>query len=96
MSYNLYAEGELDLFDLSRVAQQLQCLEVFPIAGDGGPDAIGIALPSKRANDDARAELQSLIGTLVLAGATVFDLMNGTQITSAEDIEVLERRIFGG
>lgn len=99
MSYNLYAEGDLDLFALSKQAQHLTLVELFPIAGDGGPTALGIAVPSiddddddDDSGDDARDELEQIVTQLLAIEATVFDLMTGEQVT---DVPTLLGRVFG-
>lgn len=95
MSYNLYAEGDLDLFALSHLARRFERIEVFPIAGDGKRDALGVALPSSRADEAAIAELRELLVTLHATEARVFDLFTGEQIATAADVAALRQRILG-
>jgi hypothetical protein len=92
MSYNLYAEGvDLDYFELAGMAQRFERLELFPIPGP--PDALGIALPLARADDNAIAELEALIGMLLPREIAVYDLVSGDRISSVSDLEALAQRI---
>jgi hypothetical protein len=95
MSYNLYAEGDLDLFALSGVAQQLEHIELFPIADDGGMDGVGIALASSQVSDAAFGELDHVISMLLASDAAVFDLMTGERIADSGDLPELHARIGG-
>jgi hypothetical protein len=95
MSYNLYAEGDLDFVEVSRMVRRYEGIEVFPIAADGLPDALGIAVPSSRADERARDELDQLIRHLWAAEAKVFDLYAGTRIASDADLTAVYGRIFG-
>ena len=92
MSYNLYVEGDLDFVTLSAQTESLQSIEMFPITDAGKPDALGIALPSSRVNDAARAELTRIVGQLIASEATVYDLMTAERVTS---VDQLVRAIFG-
>ena len=93
MSFNLYAEGELDYVALARDTEH-QSLELFPITGDDGPDALGIALPSKFATATARDELRTLVERLQLIGVRVYDLYSGLAIETEDDLADLFARIF--
>ena len=85
MSYNLYAEGNLDFEVLAQRARRCDRIELFPIRDDGEPDAIGIALPSSRIDDAAWQELEELLDALVAGELAVFDLMTGDRLESVED-----------
>jgi hypothetical protein len=93
MAYNLIAEGDLDLFELSRLVQHFAPVEMFPIPGPGG-DALGIDLPSQHADDTAARRLSELIQLLWTKQAVVHDLMAGQQIASEVDLVELEGRIL--
>ena len=96
MAYNLYSEGELDLFALSRVAREAEWIELFPIPADaGGPDAIGISLPSSRVGDAAIAELTELIRLLWQTDAAVYDLVSGDRLVGPDDLIGLRDRLIG-
>lgn len=96
MSYNLLAEGDLDLFELSQLAAAHAPLELFPIPAEGGsPDALGIALSSGDANDVTVGTLTRLIELLWSKDATVWDLMAGVRVAAPLDLSALERRILG-
>ena len=95
MSYNIYAEGDVDFVELSRMARSFESIEVFPIAGDGLPDGLGIAVPSSRADERARDELDQLIRHLWAAEAKVFDLYVGARIAGDADLPAVYGRIFG-
>jgi hypothetical protein len=92
MSYNIYVEGDLDFVTLSAQTSSLQSIEMFPIIDEGKPDALGIALPSSRANDNARAELTRIVGQLIASESTVIDLMTGQPVTN---VAQLIANIFG-
>jgi hypothetical protein len=91
MSYNLFVEGDLDLFALSNSTQYLQSIEIFPIDSN----ALGIALPSSRADDNARTELTQLVQQMLAIEATVYDLVTGEKIQTSADLDALFDRIFG-
>lgn len=96
MSYNLYAEGDLDYVALSRETEHFQVIEIFPIAGDGGPDALGIAIPSGRAElEGAADELSAFVQLLQVMGAQVHDLVEGTRIETDDDLAQLVARVIG-
>ena len=92
MSYNLYVEGDLDFVTLSAQTESLQSIEMFPITDAGKPDALGIALPSSRVNDNARAELIRIVGQLIASESAVIDLMTGQPVTN---VAQLIANIFG-
>jgi hypothetical protein len=95
MSYDLVVEGDLDFVDLASAAQDLICADMFPIVGDGGPDAIGIAILSKRTTlDGARDQLRAFLATLEVMGATIHDLYTGSPIEHESDIDELLARVF--
>jgi hypothetical protein len=88
MSYNLIAEGDLDLFELGSAAAELAPLELFPI----DREALGIAIPSSRAGAAAATALRALVERLWSQDAAVFDLYSGEPIaTPAALAEVLQR-----
>jgi hypothetical protein len=96
MSYNLLAEGDLDLFDWSRIALQQQRIEVFPIPSQNqAPDAIGIAIPSSRADEAALDELRVVVEQLWVQGATVHDLMEGVAVATSDDLAAVGSRLLG-
>lgn len=100
MSYNLMAEGDLDLFELGSAASRYQPLELFPILADevaAKPDAqnrimlqrdaLGIAVPTSRCGPEAVAALRALVKLLWSKDAAVFDLYSGRRISTPEDLE---------
>lgn len=108
MSYNLLAEGDLDLFEWSHLAALFEPLELFPIpAEDAGPpaaaagvtslapDAIGIAVPSRGVGPDAVANLGALVQLLWERDARVFDLHVGRQIATRDELDDLLLRVGG-
>jgi len=96
MSYNLMAEGDLDLFELSQLAARYEPLELFPIPAEASsPDAIGIALPSSLVGPPALAALRAVIELLWSKEAAVFDLMTGERIATPDDADALATRITG-
>jgi hypothetical protein len=95
MSYNLYAEGDVDFEALAQRARRCDRIELFPIRDDGEPDAIGIALPSSRIDDAAWQELEELLGMLVASSLAVWDLMTGERLETADDFDALRARLYG-
>jgi hypothetical protein len=108
MSYNLMAEGDLDLFELAQTASRYEPLELFPIPADEPrpglgseqrvkltPDALGIAVVSSRSGPPAVAALRALIGLMWSKQASVFDLYTGTRIATEEDLSELAERVGG-
>ena len=108
MSYNLMAEGDLDLFELSQAASEYAPLELFPIPGaepwakanenhrvELEADALGIAIPSNRSGPEAAAALRTLVELMWAKGAAVFDLLTGTQISTPEELAEIEEHIAG-
>ena len=93
MAYNLFAEGDLDLFAWSRIAQRCHSIELFPIHEPGRRDAIGISLPSGQVDATALDELEGVIRRLW--PAEVYDLVSGDRIASDEDLAALRARIGG-
>jgi hypothetical protein len=94
MSYNLMVEGDLDLFDLSRLVSDYPSLEIFPIPADelSPTDAVGIAIASSRVNEATLDEVCALITQLQAKQLTVHDLMADLPVTSLSD---LRKRILG-
>jgi hypothetical protein len=108
MSYNLMAEGDLDLFELSHGAAQFEPLELFPIPAERSttsdldphrtalaPDALGIAIPSSRSGPEAVAALKALVEFMWAKQARVFDLYSGQEIATPADVDELSARILG-
>jgi len=100
MSYNLMAEGDLDLFDLAEKTFDFAPLEVFPIPGEGSgaarvPDALGIAVATSRRGPDAVDALHALIELMWSKGASVYDLYTGTRIANETDIAAMATRVGG-
>ena len=98
MSYNLIAEGDLDLFDLAEKTFAFEPLEVFPIPGEGRgaarvPDALGIAVVTGRSVPAALDALHALIELMWSKGALVHDLCTGARIASEADIVAMAKRI---
>ncbi|GEM_PF-4365184 len=93
MSYDLYVEGDLDYVDLAVLAQDITCANLFPIEGDGGPDALGIALLSGRTSEEG-APVRALLQRLQLLAVSIHDLYTGTTIATDDDIEALFARVF--
>jgi len=106
MSYNLMAEGDLDLFELGQTAARYEPLELFPIPVDSPwpkpgadhrvelkPDGLGIAVPSSRFGPDAVAALRALVELMWSKSAAVFDLYTGERITTPEELAEVEERI---
>lgn len=107
MSYNLMAEGDVDLFELSQLAQRYEPLELFPIPADDlalpgpdrpnlfAPDALGIAVASSRSGPPALAALRELVELLWSKQARVYDLYSGDMIATADDLTQLLSRVGG-
>ena len=69
MSYNVISEapGRLDWNQVLSIASELRgVVEVFPIPAESpeDPDALGLSIPSKRADERAWQELTRLIDSL--------------------------------
>lgn len=94
MSYNLVVEGELDLVRLAAISTKFVMIEVFPLPLTDKDEAIGIAIPRSRANDQAVVELELLLDA-VGEDAKVFDLWSGEQIATRDDRDALAERIAG-
>jgi hypothetical protein len=94
MSFNLIAEGNVDLVAMSQMSGGYEAIEVFPITGDGLPDALGIALPLSRANESAIEELDELIRRLWANNSRVFDLYTGRAIENDSDLDDLRDLIL--
>ncbi len=94
MSYHLLAEGDLDLFEMSRLVPAYRPLELFPVPGKAG-DGLGIALASNDATDATVRLLSQLIQLLWSKQVAVWDLMSGQRIANATDLVDLEDRILG-
>jgi hypothetical protein len=105
MSYNLMAEGDLDLFELAQLSERFLPLELFPIpaeisgpAASGGvaklpPDALGVAIPSSHVGPEAFAALRDLVPFLWQRGAEIHDLFTGTRVETPTDLEELLGRL---
>ena len=91
MSYNLIAEGDLDLFELGLAAAELAPLELFPI----DRDALGIAIPSSRTGAPAAAALRALIERLWGQDAAVFDLYSGEPVATPAALAAVLANIGG-
>ncbi len=108
MSYNLMAEGDLDLFELAQMTSRYEPLELFPIPAEVSgsafgpnhrvklaPDALGIAVVSSRSGPPAVAALRALVELMWSKQASVFDLYTGEKITTADDLAELAERVGG-
>lgn len=95
MSYNLIAEGTLDLVALAHLSTRFEMIEVFPLPLTDADEAIGIAIPRTRANDQAVIELERLLDAIG-DGARVYDLHSGDEIAGEADRDALAERIVGG
>jgi hypothetical protein len=105
MSYNLMAEGDLDLFELGNAASQYEPLELFPIAAaeswvkpgahsvELARDALGIAIPTSRCGPEAAAALRTLVERMWAKDVVVFDLYTGDRIATPEELAEVEARI---
>lgn len=107
MSYNLLAEGHLDLFELSQCASHYEPLELFPVPASAAItteaseparmtlDALGIAIPLSRAGAEAGAALRALVEFMWTQDANVFDLYTGEQISTPSELAGVLERISG-
>src|SRR5688500_5825088 len=97
MSYNLLAEGSLDYEELAILTARYPALELFPVPAEteDDRDAMGIALPSSRANEDGAAEMQQLIRELWRTKLQIFDLYVGSAIETEDDLRTLVDRLVG-
>ncbi|WP_394834966.1 hypothetical protein LVJ94_51550 [Pendulispora rubella] len=103
MSYNLMAEGDLDLFELAEAATQYNPLELFPIPAGASSsevganhrvkfelDGLGIAIPSSRIGPEAVAALHALVKLMWSKDASVFDLQTGKPIATLKELAQVE------
>ena len=108
MSYNLMAEGDLDLFEFAQAASQFEPLELFPIPAtdphpvehEGNriklePDAIGVAIPRARVGTDAAGALRRFVELMWVKDVNVIDLYCGKRISTPQDLAEVEERIGG-
>lgn len=108
MSFNLLAEGDLDLFELGRGAQRYAPLELFPVPADSPgpglaagdplqvePDALGIAIRSRDCGPEAVAALQALVRALWNEGARVYNLHSGEEVATPQALEEIARQVGG-
>jgi hypothetical protein len=90
MSFNLFAEGAFDYEAIASRVRSFEPLEVFPIppSREGELQALGIACPLSRWGDDAAHAIDSIVHFLWAAGARVYELWGGSEITG--DAELAE------
>ena len=96
MSYNLFVEGVDDYVAMSLLAARFPAFELFPIPPEEGEEhgALGVALPSSRAEEGA-AVVADLVREILDAGYRVHDLYPGHEVETDDDLAELALNLAG-